>query len=95
MQEVAYFKHKNALQFNLELVIAGFCVNDYAEGIGSLGVVEGQFQLLRPKLAAKLNLGTAKVRRSKPVNPRTWKMGPPTAKKLTPCLKHAIVSDAI
>ena len=41
-------------------------------------MVEGQVQLLRPELAAKLNLGAAKVRRSKKVNPRTWKMGPPT-----------------
>ncbi len=77
VQEVAYFKHKQAMQFHPEVVVVGFCVNDYAEGIGSLGVVEGQIQLLRPELAAKLNLGAAKVRRSKPVNPRTWKMGPP------------------
>ncbi len=82
VQEVAYFKHQNAMRFDPELVIVGFCVNDYAKGIGSLGVVAGQVQLLRPRLAAKLKLGEARVRRSKPVNPRTWKMDPPRQQEI-------------
>ena len=54
VQEVARFRHMDALRFDPRVVVLGIYTNDFKVGIGSIDVLEGEARLVSPDAPAWL-----------------------------------------